>query len=76
MSRSYDPETDQDPTGGGESGDVERPGREGSDDPIPVPPGDPVPARIEEPPDAPNVPDEPNPGPIGDPSPKEPTRLV
>jgi hypothetical protein len=67
LSREYDPETDQMPDDDS-GGDVERP--------IPVPPVDPMPAPIEEPPDAPNVPDEPDPEPIGDPAPTEPTRLV
>ena len=75
MSREYDPETDQFPTGSG-TGDVERPGSEGADDPIPVPPRDEPPAPVQEPPDSPNVPDEPDPEPIGDPGTKEPTRLV
>lgn len=77
MSREYDPETDQTPGGGQpQPDDVERPGSEGSNDPIPVPPTEEPPAPIEEPPDSPNVPDEPNPEPIGDPSSGEPTRIV
>jgi hypothetical protein len=74
MSREYDPETDQQPTG--QPDDIERPGSEGSEDPIPVPPGEAPPPAIEEPPDAPNVPSGPDPEPIGDPSSKEPTRIV
>jgi hypothetical protein len=54
----------------------DRPGHEGVNDPIPLPPSDEVPAPIEEPPDAPNIPDEPNPTPTGDPKPVEPTRIV
>ena len=75
MSRDWDPETDQFPTGGDE-GDVERPEGDDSDEPIPVPPTDVPPAPVEEPPDAPYAPDDPDPEPIGDPKPNEPTRIV
>jgi hypothetical protein len=76
MSREYDPETDPFPPGGETPGDVERPGSEGSDDPIPVPPGELPPDPIEEPPQSPHVPDVPEPTPIGDPGTTEPTRIV
>ena len=76
MSREFDPETDQMPGEGGPTGDVERPGSEGADDPIPVPPTEEPPSPIEEPPDAPNVPEGPDPDPVGDPQPKEPTRYM
>lgn len=75
MSRDFDPETDQFPDPNGSPGDVERPGSEGSDDPIPVPPDRLPEEPIQEPPDSPNVPDEPNPTPIGDPGANEPVRL-
>ena len=66
MSRDHDSST----------GDVERPGSEGADDPIPVPPGEEPPAPVEEPPDSPNVPDDPDPIPEGDPGTTEPTRYM
>lgn len=77
MSRTWDPETDQMPGGGGDTpADVERPSGEGSSDPIPVPPSEIPPAPVEEPLDSPNGPIEPNPDPIGDPASREPMEIV
>jgi hypothetical protein len=75
-SRDYDPETDQFPPTTDAPSDVERPGSEGADDPIPVPPTEEPPSPIQEPPESPNVPDERDPEPIGDPATNEPTQIV
>jgi len=76
MSRDFDPETDPFQSTDTPGGDVERPGHQGTDDPIPVPPTEPPPSPIEEPPDSPNVPDDPNPTPIGDPDPIDLPQIV
>lgn len=74
----------EDPVGGAErdsNPDVNTPpGSGGSDverEPQPVPPDQGPQPPIEEPPDQPGVPEgQPDPPPMGDPKPKEPTRLV
>ncbi|HJQ24449.1 MAG TPA: hypothetical protein VKA60_11085 [Blastocatellia bacterium] len=76
MSRN-NPNIEDPASGGGANPDVDSPPANPSDEPQPVPPDvgpQPTP-RI--PPDQPGLPEgEPEPTPIGDPAPREPTRLV